>query len=337
MTGHPTTSDSARFWKNLAVFLGLAAGIFVALEGASRTLYADDQRLAAQRAHFEQRAPGRMQTIVLGMSYLWRGVNPEFLREPAFNLAFNHQDTYYSRRLLETYLDRLASVRTVVLGMDINTVAYSAENTHLVPKYYASVYGFWPSTGLDLQFLFTKSMFWLKRDTFATDLLAGRRAHVQSVETVERLGQQRGRGPLLIDGYEYSDEREPPQSGLRRSEQRFFESRVHRHTVANVLAIADLAASKHATVILLTPPWDVARTPVQTETDGFHAWVARTFVAARPNIVFLDLTNTGEYPPGFYSDGYHLNYTGAEHLTRRLQRALDGEVPVAAGGVPIRP
>lgn len=319
--------DITRFFKRLALFGVLMLVPFGLLEHVSRHIYADDTRLLAQKAHFEAGAADRAEVVVLGMSYLWRGIDPEFLQAPAYNLSFSHQDFYYSLRLLERYIERMPTLKVVVLGMEMNVVAYTAENTHLVPKYYFAAYRFWPSRGLDLQFLFTNSMFWVMRDSFFPDLLAGRRATVLPVETVDRLSQRRTSGPLLISGYEYSDEVEAPRPDPWYSEQRFFESRVYRKNIGYVRRIAALARSRGITVVLLAPPWDMSRTPRPEETVKFQGFVLRTFVDGQDNVVFLDHTNTGRFTQAMFSDGYHLNYEGATLLTRLLQRDLDTIVP----------
>jgi hypothetical protein len=315
--------DTTLFFRRLALFVTLLAVPFGVLESVSRRIYADDTRLPAQKAHFEAGAVERAETLVLGMSYLWRGVNPEFLERPAYNLAFSHQDFYYSWRLFERYLPRMKALKVLVLGMDINTVAYSAENTHLIPKYYSASYGFWPSRGMDLQFLFTNSMFWVMRDSFVADVVAGRRAQVRPAETIAHLRERTNTGPLLISGYEYSDDVEAPRQEPWYSQQQFFESRGVRQNLEHVDRIAALARTRGVTIVLLTPPWDMARTPRPEETNKFHGWVRRTFVAGRNHVAFLDHTNTGDFSQSMFSDGYHLNYEGATLLTKRLQQDLE--------------
>lgn len=306
---------------------------FGVLEYVSRQIYADDRRLLAQKAHFESGPAERAEIVVLGMSYLWRGVDPEFLDAPAFNLAFSHQDFYYSWRLLERYLDRMPALRVVVLGMEMNVLAYTAENTHLVPKYYFAAHRFWPSRGLDLQFLLTNSMFWIMREDFARDVVARRRARVLPVETVERLSQRRGTGPLLISGFEYSDEVEPPRQAAWYSEQRFFESRVNRRNLDHVARMIELTQARGITVALVAPPWDMERTPRPEETEKFRAFVRRTFVTGRENVIFIDHTNVGGFSQAMFSDGYHLNYDGARQLTRQLQQDLDAALPPRGGAL----
>jgi hypothetical protein len=315
--------DTTLFFRRLALFVTLLAVPFGVLESVSRRIYADDTRLPAQKAHFEAGAVERAETLVLGMSYLWRGVNPEFLERPAYNLAFSHQDFYYSWRLFERYLPRMKALKVLVLGMDINTVAYSAENTHLIPKYYSASYGFWPSRGMDLQFLFTNSMFWVMRDSFVADVVASRRAQVRPAETIAHLRERTNTGPLLISGYEYSDDVEAPRQEPWYSQQQFFESRGVRQNLEHVDRIAALARTRGVTIVLLTPPWDMARTPRPEETKKFHGWVRRTFVAGRNHVAFLDHTNTGDFSQSMFSDGYHLNYEGATLLTKRLQQDLE--------------
>ena len=131
------TLDTRLFFRRLTLFVALLVVPFGVLESVSRRIYADDTRLPAQKAHFEAGAVEQAETLVLGMAYLWRGVNPEYLERPAYNMAFSHQDFYYSWRLFEKYLPRMKALKVLVLGMDVNTVAYTAINTLLVPKFYS--------------------------------------------------------------------------------------------------------------------------------------------------------------------------------------------------------
>jgi hypothetical protein len=76
---------------------------------------------AAKKYLLERQLPS-IEVLVLGPSYSDDGVLPGLLGRPAFNLAMPVQTLYYDRALLHKYLNRMPSLKMVVLPVSYATL-----------------------------------------------------------------------------------------------------------------------------------------------------------------------------------------------------------------------
>ena len=81
--------------------------------------------------------------VITGSSHALFGVNPEFLSDPAFNMAGVSQDFYYDRALLAKYLPRMPRVQLAILTVSLFSFKYIlSDNTEKWRTgFYEKVYG----------------------------------------------------------------------------------------------------------------------------------------------------------------------------------------------------
>lgn len=113
-------SSGRRFARDLLVlFLPVAALLGV----AEADLRGRPTLLRLRRQKLEALAPS-LEAIVLGSSHELAAIDETRLGRPACNLAGASQSIWYSVRMLQPYLDRLARLRYVLLGVSYRGLEY---------------------------------------------------------------------------------------------------------------------------------------------------------------------------------------------------------------------
>jgi len=96
-----------------------------------------------KREHLEAEL-SEWETLVLGSSHSYLGVDPAYLPGKAYNLAYTAQTLYFDQFLLETYIDRMPALRRVILPISYGSLgSESYRNPGIYDKtyYYAQFYG----------------------------------------------------------------------------------------------------------------------------------------------------------------------------------------------------
>jgi hypothetical protein len=100
-----------KFIKTIIVFtLPLFLGCFI-MEGMLRNIPND---YALKRKYLDKNAAS-IETLVLGSSHTFYGVNPAFLSAKAYNLAFLSQSLDYDWELLNKYQGDLKNLKTIII------------------------------------------------------------------------------------------------------------------------------------------------------------------------------------------------------------------------------
>lgn len=66
-----------------------------------------------------------INTLILGSSHAFHGINPRYFRKPTFNLAYASQSLYYDSALLSKYINKLPNLKTVFLEVSYFSLEYS--------------------------------------------------------------------------------------------------------------------------------------------------------------------------------------------------------------------
>ncbi len=91
--------------------------VFIFFAGGEWALRSMPNAYKTKASAMEQQAP-HIRTLCLGASHILMGVNPDSLSLPSYNLAGVSQTLDLDFALLQTYLPRLKSLETVVVGVD---------------------------------------------------------------------------------------------------------------------------------------------------------------------------------------------------------------------------
>lgn len=68
-----------------------------------------------------------IQTLILGSSQCFYGINPKHLQGKAFNLANVSQTIYYDRRLTQQYLQQMPQLKNVIIGIGYFSFFYQLQ------------------------------------------------------------------------------------------------------------------------------------------------------------------------------------------------------------------
>lgn len=105
-----------KFIIRLSVFGGLAITLIFILESLARfspNIYKEKERFMTS---LEAK---KIETLILGSSHMYYGVNPELMSMPAYNLALTSQDIFYDDYLLSRYIDNCENLKTVVADISV--------------------------------------------------------------------------------------------------------------------------------------------------------------------------------------------------------------------------
>ena len=129
-----------RFLQDIGLFSVVALLFFGALEWIAESI---PNSYIYKRDYMEQNG-GRIQTLILGSSNAYDGLNPSILPH-AFNLSNSSQTLEDDYRLLAKYIDSLDSLQTVIVGLDYHVLgATSQANRKTYYTIYMDLYPRWP-------------------------------------------------------------------------------------------------------------------------------------------------------------------------------------------------
>lgn len=132
------SAHPARRLAGRLLLLSPLALLWLGLEVALRVWPGDFARKHQQFAAGQ----ARWQTLILGSSHTYCGLNPRFLGPDAYNLAYSSQPLYYDYELLRHYLPTLPRLRRVILPLSYPSLAgnpaeleYWQKTTYLYQRY----------------------------------------------------------------------------------------------------------------------------------------------------------------------------------------------------------
>ena len=92
-----------------------------------------------------------VETLILGSSHAYDGINPDFLGKNAFNLAFPSQTLKYDHHLFFRWADRLRKLKTVIFPVSYFTFFFS--DMEQIRETYYSIYMGYPAPSIDFEML----------------------------------------------------------------------------------------------------------------------------------------------------------------------------------------
>jgi len=145
--------------------------LFMIFELAARQIFLSHSDMTIKFRDFNL-VKDKVELLFVGNSHIEKGVNPDFMDCPAFNLAYSAQDLYYNYKILKKYLPEMDSLKTLVIGIDPFAFFYDESINSM---YFVKDYFFYekilPQNGFSFQFMLNTSVFWLNRGKFFVKLL----------------------------------------------------------------------------------------------------------------------------------------------------------------------
>lgn len=123
--------------KDILIFLVPLVLVFAATEGFYRTA---DSSYTLKHKQIRLQA-NDIETLIMGDSQSFFGINPAYFDKPAFNLANISQPLYFDKLLFHKYIDSLANLKTIVLPVGINSLSHEVNTFDMSwRKYFYNVH-----------------------------------------------------------------------------------------------------------------------------------------------------------------------------------------------------
>lgn len=271
---------------------------------------------------------GQWETLVLGSSHGYLGVDPDYLPGKAFNLAYTAQTLYFDQFLLDKYLDSMPKLKRVILPISYGSLgAESYRNPGIYDKtfYYAQFYGSTAFTDWwDLERYSRVALFTVKRSVDRT------RSYYT---TDDSLLECRPDGFYNLP-FERDLETNAEESGT--FHRLFFFEELIPTNLGYLDHIATRCAERGVRLYLIsTPVWP----SYLAHTDSVHLQLTLakidSFAQANDLPYWNDMQDEAFAAADFY-DANHLSAQGAATYTQRLrQRIEQAEQTLSTSQVPL--
>jgi hypothetical protein len=255
------------------------------------------------------------ETLILGSSHSYLGVDPAALNSQAFNLAFTAQTLYFDQYLLASYLDRMPALKRVIVPISYGSLgSESYRNPGIYDKtyYYAQFYGSTAFTDWwDIERYSRVALFTTKRSVdrsmsyYTTDdsLLECRRDGFYTLafqRDLDQNGQESGKFHDL-----------------------YFDPSLIPTNLGYLDQMATLCAERGVTLCLIsTPVWPSYLDHINPTRLAQTVSSIDSMRAARGIPYWNDMRDSTFEADDFY-DANHLSAQGARQYTQRLQQRID--------------
>jgi hypothetical protein len=299
-----------------AAMLGLLLG---GLEYLQRRL---PNNYSHKRALLEARLP-EIETLVLGNSHTYLGLNPDSLPGPAFNLASTAQTLQQDAWLLETYLPHMPRLRRVILPL---TYASLGSESQLMPDDYDKRYHFFHFFGCDSAVSPASPRYYSVVNLFTVR------------ESVNRTWAYYMQGDSLVEfrrngWYATEEQRDLARNGR---ESGIFQDRYYAESQvpANIERLLRIARGCQARGIRLylvsTPMWASFLAHTRPERQTRMRSVADSLSRAE-GFPWWDHTEDPRFGAADFFDSNHLRSQGANAYTRLIAKQIAAYEEAATG------
>lgn len=253
----------------------------------------------------------QVNTLLLGSSHTYYGINPEFISRNSFNAGYVFQSLDLDLAILEKYADRWDSLEYVIVPVDYMTL-FSRLGTGQEAwriKNYNIYWGLKRSRNIvENSEVLTNPINTNSRRFF------GHYLHNESFITTSKLGW----------GVGYDSTREVEISGKAAAERhRAKDDRYFNENLKYLTSIIEFAGKRNIKVVLITSPAWKAYTdnldPIQLNRT---TRTADSLASVYANTVYYNFLTDTNYTAADYYDGDHLNSKGAKKFTLALDSLM---------------
>jgi len=263
------------------------------------------------------------ETLILGSSHAYLGIDPAQFDGPTFNLAFTAQTLAYDKFLLEKYLDSLPKLERVILSISYGSLgAESYKNPGVYDKTYYYTQ-FWESE------LFTD---WWKIEKYS-------RVGLFSVKrSVDRTRTYYTQGDSLLecrkDGfYGLEFHRDLEVNGLESAtfHEMFYFDELRATNLGYLNDIIEMCKQKGVNLhFVSTPMWPSYMQHLDRSRYTYMTEVMDS-ISRTNHLSYWDLTEDSTFEEKDFYDANHLSEEGALKLTNRLKDwILHKENPISS-------
>ncbi len=304
-----------RFIVKLLVFL---SPILILAVGMELLLRCVDNSYKYKSTYMKTRG-GSINTLIMGSSHSFYGIDPDYLSGDAFNLSHPSQTLEFDEKLILKYENQLTSLKTLYLPISMFTLYGRLEDSveNWRENNYSLYYGIHTGYGLGQYIELFARKFKINVGILYAYYLKGEQDLVCS-----RLGWGIAYSPGKMRDLELTaDDAVRRHTNFNIHSPKYRE--IFEENVATLKRIISWADKRNVKVILLTlPAYKTYRenphlnSEVVERTIETAESVARTF----GNCDYLNLYDSDSFTIADFYDADHLNHDGAEKLTRILNK-----------------
>lgn len=286
------------------LLLGFPVGLLLLIgELALRNIPND---YSFKRAYLDDNASD-LNTLVLGSSHSYRGINPKFLEQPAFNAAMVSQSLDYDLKILEKYESNLHNLETIILPISYHSLFSSLKTG--VENWRAPYYNIYYKIGNPLKFEI------LSRKG-SSSLLKMFDFYFLDVKFIKTDSLGWSPRSLKVDVEELNS------SGIKAA-QRHTKDNFDLFQLENLNKINALANRNNWKLVLVTfPVYGSYIENLNKEQLKLAIYQCQEMAKLNDNVIYFNLINADTFNAIDFYDADHLNKDGANKLSRLLNNKL---------------
>jgi hypothetical protein len=255
-----------------------------------------------------------IEVLILGNSHGMYGINPNQLSLFAYNLATEGQGTYYDNALLNKYLSIMPNLKYVILCIDIHNLCL--ERSGEVEFFYKKYYDISFKNRTYYKEFFLESFF-VYNPEHAVSLIMKDLKH----EPKKNIGEKGWMGSPINQSSDLNSE------AKNRLKADVFNDELANYYKNDMIGYLENAIetlqSNNIRPILITCPIYFKMRSLLDKRILERIGQAANYLSQKYDIIYLDYTDDERFEIEDFFDSDHLNTTGAEKLTQRLDSVIE--------------
>jgi hypothetical protein len=260
----------------------------------------------------------RVETLILGSSHTFYGINPQFMQKNTFNVAFSSQSLEIDFEILKKYQNKFDNLKVVILPISYFTLGYDLSISVESWRYRNYVLYFHLDIAknlLDYSEVFSKiNSKWGNRLLF--DILSSSSTNSISQKNFFEFG-------YCANGKNSSDLQKTGKTAAERhtcySQHEFY---VKNTAILN--SIYDFCNQRNIKLVLITTPtyYTYRENLDKIQLDKMNETI-NNFIEIHKEVVYLNYFECADFIAKDFYDADHLNEFGAEKFTKKLAKDIN--------------
>jgi hypothetical protein len=299
-----------KFWLHILKIMLPIIIFFLVLEIALRKIPNDYQ---LKKSYFDKNAT-KINTLILGSSHTFYGVNPEYFSKQTFNAAYVSQTLDLDEELLHHYKYKLTNLETIIIPISyfslFETLETDVEKWRL--KNYILYYDF------ENKYHFTDSFETLNQYILLNIKKAIKHYALNtSYITSSKLGW----------GTNYSSKERKKFDGKFTAKKHTVKNHnLFDSNIKSVEKIIQLCQKKNIKILFITTPTHLSYYKNLNKTQLSKTITSiNEFVQKNPNCEYMNLLNSDKFKSSDFYDADHLNEIGAKKLSLLLDKKINSQ------------
>lgn len=299
-----------KFWLHLLKIILPIFIFFLVLEIALRKIPNDYQ---LKKSYFDKNA-SKINTLILGSSHTFYGVNPKYFSKQTFNAAYVSQTLDLDEKLLHQYQNKLTNLKTVIIPISyfslFETLETDVEKWRL--KNYILYYGF------ENKYHFTANFETLNHDILLNiKNVVKHYAFNKSFITSSDLGW----------GTNFSSKERKKFEGKFTAKKHTVKNyKLFQSNIKSLQKIIQLCKKKKVRILFITTPTHVSYFKnLNKKQISLTVTSINELVQKNANCDYINLLNADKFITSDFHDADHLNEIGAKKLSLLLDKKINSQ------------